>query len=438
MSEDEGSGWILFASIVLAVAGVMRVFDGIWAIRADERVPALKDQAEGDGVRFGLRNALVVGQLALSLVLLSSGALLVRGLVTARSVNLGYDPRMIASLSFNLQMNGYDQDPATALRDRALDALRAVPGVTAVSYASRLPLSPDINVTSIHVPGYHRAPEEESVVDTVSAGPAYFETVGVPMVSGRAFRAEDAGQGRCVIVINETMARTFWPGGNAIGGRVQTEGRSSSPCEVIGVARDHKVRSVGEGPRPYMHLPAGPSRNVGLIVRTAVPAASLLSSLRQAVLALEPNIVFTEDVTASEIAETTMAPTRLGAMVVGAFGVLALVLATVGLYGVISYAVSRRTREVGIRMALGATRWQVLRLILSQGLRLALAGVVLGGLGAAAAGRLLESMLYGVSAADPLALGAAAGLLLVVAVVANFVPARAAARVDPLRALRNE
>ena len=187
-----------------------------------------------------------------------------------------------------------------------------------------------------------------------------------------------------------------------------------------------------------MHLPAGPSRNVGLLVRTAVPAASLLSSLRQAVLALEPNIVFTEDVTASEIAETTMAPTRLGAMVVGAFGVLALVMATVGLYGVISYAVSRRTREVGIRMALGATRWQVLRLILSQGLRLALAGVVLGGLGAAVAGRVLESMLYGVSAADPLALGAAAALLLVVAVVANFVPARAAARVDPLRALRNE
>jgi ABC-type antimicrobial peptide transport system permease subunit len=177
---------------------------------------------------------------------------------------------------------------------------------------------------------------------------------------------------------------------------------------------------------------------VGLIVRTGMPAKSLLPSLRQAVLALEPSIVFTEDVDAAEIAATTMAPTRIGAVVVGAFGLLALVLATVGLYGVVSYAVSLRTREVGIRLAIGATRWQVLRLILSQGLRLAVVGVVLGALGAAAAGQVLESMLYGISALDPIALGAAAALLIVVAVAANLFPARAAARVDPLLALRAE
>jgi ABC-type antimicrobial peptide transport system permease subunit len=187
-----------------------------------------------------------------------------------------------------------------------------------------------------------------------------------------------------------------------------------------------------------MHVPAGPSRAIGLVVRTAMPAETLLPSLRQAVLALEPNIVFTEDVAATEIAAMTMAPTRIGALIIGAFGLLALVLATVGLYGVVSYAVGLRTREVGIRLAIGATPRQVLALILSQGLRLAVAGAVLGALGAAAAGQVLESMLYGVSALDPIALGAAAGLLILVAVAANLVPARAAARVDPLRALRAE
>jgi ABC-type antimicrobial peptide transport system permease subunit len=208
--------------------------------------------------------------------------------------------------------------------------------------------------------------------------------------------------------------------------------------EVIGVARDHKVRSVGEPPRPYLHLPAGPSRAVGLLVRTRVPAETVLPALRQTVLALEPTIVFTEDVTGSAIAATTMAPTRLGAMVLGAFGVLALLLPTVGLYGVVAYSVSRRTREVGVRMAIGATRWQVLQLVVAQGFRLAAVGVVLGVIAAAAAGQLLESMLYGVSTVDPIALGTAAAVLLIVALAANLIPARAAARIDPLTALRME
>jgi putative ABC transport system permease protein len=163
-----------------------------------------------------------------------------------------------------------------------------------------------------------------------------------------------------------------------------------------------------------------------------------LPALRQAVWSLEPNVVFTEDVDAGAIAATTMAPTEIGAMVVGAFGLVALVLATVGLYGVVAYSVSRRTREVGIHIAIGATRGQVLWMILSQGARLALVGIALGGVGAVFAGRLLESLLYGVSGTDPLAFGISAAILLAVALVANAVPARAATRIDPLRALRAE
>jgi predicted permease len=431
----------VLAFALLASAGTALVFGLLPALSSSkpELVPALKDQAESDRrKRFSLRDALVVGQLALSLMLLACGALLARGLVAAQTVDLGYDPQSIASLSFNLQMNGYDTQRATALRDRALNALRVVPGVTAVSYASRLPLSPDVNLSGIVVPGYHNASDEDTPVDVVSIGPGYFEAVGVPLVSGRAFSAQDTAEGRRVAIVNETMARTFWPNGQAIGGRLHTDGRSSDPYEVIGIARDHKVRSVGEPPRPYLHLPAGPSREVGLIVRTAGPAVRALPSLGQAVLSLEPSIVFTEDVAASDVAATTMAPTRIGAMVVGGFGMLALVLAAVGLYGIVSYSVSRRTHEVGIRLAVGATPGQVLRLVLVQGIRLAVVGTILGALFAASAGQLLESLLYGVSATDPLAFGVASTLLLLVAIAANLVPALAASRVDPLRALRAE
>jgi predicted permease len=427
-------GFALLISLATAV-----VFGLLPALSASkpELVPALKDQVQGDRrARFGVRDALVVGQLAMSLMLLVCGALLARGLATARNVDLGFDPQVIASLSFNLQMNGYDVERATTLRDRAIETIRAVPGVTAVSYASRLPLAPDINVTSVVVPTHHTAPDDDTTVDVVSIGAGYFEAVGVPILQGRDISASDVAQQRRVAVVNETMARLLWPEGHAVGGRLHTDGRSSDPYEVIGIARDHKVRSVGEAPQPYLHLPASPSRAVGLIVRTATPAAGTLTALRAAVWSLEPNVVFTEDVDASAIAATTMAPTEIGAMVVGVFGLVALILATVGLYGVVAYSVSRRTREVGVRMAIGATRGQVLWLILSQGARLAVVGIAVGGIGAVFAGRLLQSLLYGVSATDPVAFGLAAAILLAVALAANAVPARAAMRVDPLRALR--
>ena len=187
-----------------------------------------------------------------------------------------------------------------------------------------------------------------------------------------------------------------------------------------------------------MHRPGGPSRQLDLIVRTATPARAALPMLRAALLALEPEIVFTSDVPAEDVAATTVAPTRIGAVVLGAFGALALLLAAVGVYGVVAYSVSRRTREVGIRMALGAERGQVLRMVLWQGGRLAAAGIVLGAVAAAGTGQLLESMLYGVSGLDPMAYAVASGLLLAVAVAANLVPAITAARIDPMRALRRE
>jgi ABC-type antimicrobial peptide transport system permease subunit len=195
---------------------------------------------------------------------------------------------------------------------------------------------------------------------------------------------------------------------------------------------------VGEVPRAYLHLPSGASQAIGLIVRTTVPAEAALPMLRKAVLEIEPDILFTEDVPAAEVAAATMGPTRIGAMAVGAFGSLALLLAAIGLYGVVTQSVSRRTREIGIRIAIGARRGQVVRMILFQGGRLAVVGVCVGLIGAALVGRLLESLLYGTSTYDPVAYAGAAGLLLAVALIANLRPALVASSVDPVRALQNE
>jgi len=404
-------------------------------------VPSLKADVTGEGSqrrRFSLRDVLVVGQLAMSLVLLVAGALLTRGLLVARGTDLGFDPSVVSSLGFNLQMNGYDAERSLAFRKRAIEELRSLPGVAGVAYATRLPLAPDINMESIRIQGHHTPNDEPTPIDSVEVDAGYFDALAIPILEGRAFTAEDVDAERKVLVVNQTMAKRYWPGKSAVGQHVYSQGFDHAPHEIVGVSRDHKVRSVGEAPRAYLHFPAKASRSIALAVRTTMPAKTALPALRTALLKLEPNIVFTEDLPASEVAATTLAPTRIGAAMLAAFGALALLLAAVGLYGVISYSVSLRTREVGVRMALGAKPGDVLRLVLAQGGRLAVAGVGLGAISAAVVARVLESLLYGVSAVDPVAYAVAVGVLLTVAALANLAPAVSAMRIDPLRALRSE
>ena len=430
---------LLFA--LAASAGTALVFGLGPALSSSklDLVPAIKDTAEGTGRRGGrMREVLVVGQVALSLLLLVTTTLLSRGLLAARTSDVGFDPDHIASLSFNLQMNGYDVERATALRTRALESIRALPGVEAAAVASRVPLASDINVTGVRVDGFHTQPDDEALIDVATVGDQYFEAVGIPILAGRGFTVDDVGQERRVAVVNETMARQFWPGHSPIGRRLFPLGAQSPAFEVVGVARDHDVRSVGEAPRPYLHMPAEPERGIGLVVRTTMPAEAALPMLRDAIRTLEPSVVFTEDATAAQIAAMTLAPTKVAAMAAAAFGGLALLLAAVGLYGVIAYAVSRRTREIGIRMALGAKRGQVLGLVMRQGGRLAGLGIALGVVASAGVARLLDALLYGVSGVDPIAYAAAVAILLLVAGLANMVPALTAARVDPARALRGE
>jgi predicted permease len=430
---------LAFAAVAALATTALAGLVPAWSASRSAIVPSLKTDAAGAGParrRLALRDVLVVGQLALSLVLLVAGALLTRGLLAARGRDLGFDPAHVSSLQFNLQMNGYDEARALAFRKRAIAELRALPGVDAVALASRLPLAPDVNMEGIRIQGHHQAQDEPDTVDAVSVGADYFRAVGVSLVEGRAFTEEEVDAGAKVLVVNESFARRYWPGASAVGRQVHSSGFEAPPHTIVGVARDHKVRSAGEEPRPYLHFPAPPSTRVALVVRTEQRADAALPALRKAVLRLEPQIVFTEDATGTEVAATTLAPTRIGAALLAAFGALALALAAVGLYGVVAYSVSQRTREMGVRVALGARRADLVRLVLRQGARLAAVGAVLGALLAALAGRVFSTLLYGVSPLDPVAFGTAAAVLLAVAAAANVAPALAAARVDPVRALR--
>jgi predicted permease len=434
---------LAYAALVsLATALVSGLAPALAASRPD-LVPALKADATGaSSERRGrlVRSSLVVAQLATSLVLLVAGALLLRGLLSARDTKLGFDPKPISSISFNPAMNGYDLARTTALRDRVLERLRALPGVAGVALASRLPLAPDINMEGVRVPGHHGPGGDPTPIDAVSVGPSYFEALQIQIVRGRAFTDADREGSQKVAIVNEALARKYWPGGDALGQPIYLGDYGKDPHVVVGISRDHKVRSVGEDPLPYLHTAElqSPSRSVNLVVRTSAPAPAALPMLRKAILEVEPEIVFTEDATAESVVATTLTPTRVGAALLGAFGALALLLAAIGLYGVISYSVERHTREVGIRMALGARPSAVLAHVLGQGLRLAAVGIGVGVVAAAAVAQVLQSLLYGVSALDPVAYAFAGAVLLAVAFAANVIPAWRAARTDPMRALRYE
>ena len=421
------------------------VFGLVPAFRASRPslVPALKGEASASDEttprEFSLSKALVIGQLAVSLVLLVAGALLTRGLIEAERTEVGFDPSRIAAFGFNLQMNNYTLEEAKTLQRELLAQLPTLPGVELASTASRMPLAPNISMTAVFVPGVHETENDATPIDAVTVGEDYFRVTGIAILRGRAFDDELDQEGSpSVAIVNETMAELYWPDRSPIGERVYRDGPDGPPTEIVGVSRVHKVRSLGEEPRPYIHFPRSqnPSRSIDIIARTSGPAELVLPFIRSEILTMEPEIVFTGEGTAAEGVELTLVPTRLGARLLGAFGGLALLLAAVGLYGVIAYAVSRRTHEVGLRMALGANAPTVLKMILRQGMVLAILGVVVGSVLAALLARVLQALLYGVSSVDPLSYGVAALVLLSVALAANLIPAWRASRISPIAALR--
>jgi len=429
----------LFAFLASLATGL--AFGLVPALKASrpQLVPALKgaDAVGNRRRRIGLRDVLVVSQVAVSLLLLVGAALLGRSLQAAQAIDLGFDADQTALIEMNLDMIGYDDEPADVFQRQYLERIRALPQVEAAALTQNIPLSASVSVTGIFIPGLHESDEDRVIADEAVVGPGYFETMGVPLLEGRDFTERDTPDTPLVAIVNETMARSYWPGESVIGKRFRSSMEDEDDFEIIGLVGDHKVRTVGEDPRPYVHFARTQRRSTRAVVvaRTAGDVAELPALLRSELQAMEPDLNSGER-TMRESVAVTLLPVTLGAQMLAGFGVLALVLSSIGLYGVIAYSVSRRVREIGIRIALGADSMGVVKLVVRRGMGLAAVGVLLGWAGAALLSSLLRGFLYGVSALDPTAFGAAGALLMGVAFLANYIPARRAARIDPLTALR--
>jgi predicted permease len=430
---------LVFTLLVAVVTGV--VFGLIPAVRASrpDLVPALKDgSASAKRRRFELRDTLVVVQIAVSIVLVVAGALLVRSLSAAARVPLGYDSDRTAYLSLALEMNGYDRARGGQFLETSVQRLKALPQVEAVALTSRLPLSINNNGYSVFIPGHETPDNRPIAIDGASVDERYFDALGIKVLAGRGIEPADRDESRRVVVISRAMAQRFWPGEPA--GALSREIRlreGGEPYRVVGVVADYKVNTPGEQPKAYMHLPFGRRESYGdFIVRTSVPAVGMVPLLQRELRALDPELVFVDRGTMRNLANIRLFAVRAGAWLIGAFGALALVVAAVGLYGVIGYSVSRRVREIGIRKALGARSGQLVGMVLGEGMALVAVGGVIGAVLAGAMARVLSSVLF-VGPFDAVSFAIAFGVLAFVALLANAVPARRAARVDPMVALRS-
>lgn len=408
-------------------------------------VPALKDGGGGGGGerRFGLRQALVVVQVAVSLVLLVGAGLLARGLLAAHRVDVGFAPERVAVLWMHPGLLGHDKEQVEAFYRQLLENARELPGVESASLTSRLPFTLNEHRAKLFIDGHQRTPEDAGyTIDSADVEPGYFATLGLELVAGRDVALTDTEDRGRVAIVNETLARRFWPEGEAIGSSFRLVNSTGPAVEIIGVVRDHKVSSVMETSTPMVHFARQQRRHdsAHLVARAApgVSAAGLLPALQRTALALEPDLPVASVTTLAGNLDVKLFPARAGAQLLSLFGALALLLASLGLYGVIAYSVSRRSREIGLRIALGAQPGDVKGMVVRQGMILVALGIAVGALAAAAAGRMLTAVLYGVSAADPLAFGLAITLLTTVALTANYLPARRAARVDPLEVLRQD
>ena len=413
------------------------------ALRASrpDLTTALKNAAgtvSGGGSRGRIRSALVVVQVALSLLLLVAAALFVRGLGHARMQDPGFGIRTGVMAAIDLLPNGYDAARGTTFHSTLLSRVTALPGVESATVAHSMPL--DIGAGSnmgVVVDGYQLAEGEEIDVHYNRIGPRYFETMQIPLVAGRSIDDRDIEGRQLSVVINETMARKYWSGQSPLGRTVRF---GSGPATVVGIARDGKYGQLTETPRNFMYVPLAQyfRHDVLLIVRTAGDPAQVITGIHGEVKKIDQDLPVFDVRTVGEHRTMSVFIPRIASTLLGLFGVLALLLAVVGLYSVITYTVAQRTREIGVRLAMGATRGQILRLVLRQGMILTVIGLVIGAALAAAAAQALRSQLMGVAPTDALSFGVPSALLLAIALLACAIPARRATRLDPVRALRLE
>jgi predicted permease len=401
-------------------------------------VPALKNDTAGGGSALRLRSTLLALQIAFSMLLLVVAGLFARALAHARDIDPGFDARGVELASLDLRLANYDAERGGRLAATLLQRARSLPGVESAALTVMLPLGGGgLGLGGIAVEG--SATEDGTPggsADWNVVTPGYFATMGIPLLQGRDFTDADRAGALEVAILNETLARHLWPGQNPLGRSIKNDDRTLT---VVGVARDAKYRSLGEFPRNFIYV-ALSQRYLGrmtLLVKAA-PGAPAARPIRRLVADLDRSLPILNQQTLAEQAEVSLFPQRLALDVAGGLGALALLLALLGIYGVTAYGVARRTHEIGLRIALGAQRSRVVGLVLRQGLVLAVTGAAAGGLAALGVTRLLRGMLYGIPAADPIAFGGAAALLVLAALAASLVPARRAAGLDPVTSLRSD
>ncbi|TAK15178.1 MAG: FtsX-like permease family protein, partial [Acidobacteria bacterium] len=387
-------------------------------------------------LQFSLRSFLVAGQMALSTVLLVAAALLVRSFAAASAMDVKFDASQVVYAAVNSAKQFSTPEAAKTFFDVAIRQLSSLPGVTSVARSDRLPFALTGNTAVVEIDGVRGPADEGTSVDVANISPRYFETMGIGIVAGRAIDERDTANAEPVVVINQAAARKFWPNANPVGRRFNV--RNDREFTIVGISADHPVRSVGESPRPFFQFSIDQTRVgfVNLIVRTDGSARALTPSVRRALLAIDPTLAFIGLEPVSGMVSATLFPARAATVLLGTFGFLALVLAIIGLYGVVSFTVARQTRDIGIRMALGANRGDVIGSVIGRSFTLVASGALAGLLLSVFAAQVLSGFLVGVSSFDPLSYAGALFILGSAALVATIVPARRAASINPIEALR--
>jgi predicted permease len=430
---------LAFVAGISMLTGV--VFGLIPALRATkvDLASAMKESSRSvAATRTWLSKALLITQVAVSVVLLIGAGLFVRTLQNLRSVNVGFTYNNILMFRVNPALNRYEPSRIQQLYDRMKTELEALPGVRSVAFTRTALLSGSTSITGIFRQGATSDKEAKDIY-LMSVSPKFFETMQIPIIAGRDFDARDVATPTASVLINETAAKQFFANENPLGLRVGNSPEQSAESEIIGVIRDTKYDSVRDAAPATIYTSIRPgTRSITVMVRTTGEPAALTETVRAALLKVDPDVPMTAVTTQSDQVDARFAQERLFALAYSLFGALALVLACIGLFGLMSYSVSRRTNEIGIRMALGAHRGSVVGMVLRESMVMVVIGVAIGLAGAIAGGRFIESVLYGLSTTDVWTIGAAIGATILVSLAAGYLPARRASRVDPMVALRYE
>ena len=438
----------LFTFSVAVLTGVLcGLFPAFTATRGNV-AEAIKDggrTATGNALRGRLRSALVVGEVALALTLLVAAGLLLNSLVRLNRVKPGFEISNTLTMQLSLGSARYrgemeQPDKINNFLAELSERVKALPGVISVAHAQCVPLTGQENNTAFQVIGDSSATGEKPAAQLRFISPDYFTALGIPVINGRAFTERDNPQSPSVMLVNEAFAREHFNGANPLGKRLKLGWGGEAPKEIVGVVGNVRHRSLSDSTRSEMYVPQAQFANAGitLIVRSSVNPESLINAVKQQVHTLDPEIPLTAVKTLDAYRHEALALPRFNTFLIGVFAFLALALTLIGLYGVMSYSVTQRTQEIGIRMALGAQMKDVLHMIVGQGMKLVAVGVLLGWAGAFTVTRLLRSWLYEVSPGDPLTFVGVALLLTTVALLACWIPARRATKVDPMVALRCE